>query len=146
MYANRVTSWLLIGIVYLLTAAVHFLYEFLLQGEALASLCCVARVSLVTRCRAADFATRVVFNHKGEQVATEATAREVGEEAPLPVYRHPSISSHLEGKLANHRVLHLCMHMFACIQSTEGLGLATGIHMRMHCMDAWMHVRRWARV
>lgn len=48
------------------------------RGEALASLCFVARVSIVTRCRSADFGTRVFFDSNGKQVAREATAREVG--------------------------------------------------------------------
>lgn len=48
-----------------------------MQGEALASLCFVARVSIVTRCRSADFGTRVFFDNSGKQVAREAAAREV---------------------------------------------------------------------
>ncbi|XP_026190539.1 mismatch repair endonuclease PMS2 [Cyclospora cayetanensis] len=48
------------------------------RGEALSSLCFVARVSIVTRCRSADFGTRVFFDAKGKQVAREAAAREVG--------------------------------------------------------------------
>ncbi|KAL8438824.1 hypothetical protein Efla_003861 [Eimeria flavescens] len=48
------------------------------RGEALSSLCFVSRVSIVTRCRSADFGTRIYFDHSGKQVAREATAREVG--------------------------------------------------------------------
>ncbi|KAL8445789.1 hypothetical protein Emed_005345 [Eimeria media] len=48
------------------------------RGEALSSLCFVARVSIVTRCRSADFGTRIFFDQNGRQVAREAAAREVG--------------------------------------------------------------------
>ncbi|KAL8272375.1 hypothetical protein Esti_003665 [Eimeria stiedai] len=48
------------------------------RGEALSSLCFVSRVSIVTRCRSADFGTRIFFDQNGRQVAREAAAREVG--------------------------------------------------------------------
>ncbi|KAL8435568.1 hypothetical protein ACSSS7_002413 [Eimeria intestinalis] len=48
------------------------------RGEALSSLCFVSRLSIVTRCRSADFGTRIFFDQNGRQVVREAAAREVG--------------------------------------------------------------------
>lgn len=47
------------------------------QGEALASLCVVARLSIITRAASDSFATRLVFDHHGRQIGREAAAREV---------------------------------------------------------------------
>lgn len=69
-----------------------------MQGEALSSLCYVARVSLVTRCRTADFGTRLIFDNKGKQLARDATAREV---------QKPSVFAAMQG--GSNKQGQLCM-------------------------------------
>lgn len=87
------------------------------QGEALSSLCFVARVSIVTRCRSADFATRIFFDQNGKQIAREATAREVNKADWLSV-----------GRVSNNSILVIGRVVQRCFCNLGILALSARTH------------------